>query len=177
MRIDIQVDDQGANAAFTRLEQAGLNPRPALLLIGEYMVDATKRRFQESRAPDGSAWAPNSPVTYTNLLGRFRGSSGKDGRLTKSGGNRAMGKKPLIGETRSLSTTINYRADTAAVEIGSPMEYAAVQQFGAKKGQFGRTKRGAPIPWGDIPARPFLGVNSDDWAAIREIFNDYLTGA
>ncbi len=37
-------------------------------------------------------------------------------------------------------------------------------------------KRGAPIPWGDIPARPFLGL-SDDEADVRDIVARYLVDA
>ncbi len=64
-----------------------------------------------------------------------------------------------------------------AVEVGSNRIYAAVQQFGQPKGASGRTKRGSPIPWGDIPPRPFLGVSSDDREAIADILSDYLAKA
>lgn len=175
MRVDLQVDSARANALLTRLERAGLNPRPVLLAIGERLAESTTERFQTGRAPDGTRWAPNAMSTLQNYLSRFSGSYNRDGRLSSRGAGRVMGKRPLIGESRSLSTTINYRAaGSNAVEIGSPMEYAAVQQFGAKKGSFGATRRGAPIPWGDIPARPFLGVSNEDWGEIEQIVDDYL---
>jgi phage gpG-like protein len=60
------------------------------------------------------------------------------------------------------------------VEVGSSLEYAAVQQLGARRGQFGRTRRGAPIPWGDIPARPYLGISQADSSAILDIISQYL---
>ena len=86
----------------------------------------------------------------------------------------AGAKKPLIGETRRLSTEISYQIAADGVEVGSSMQYAAVQHFGAKKGEFGRTRRGAPIPWGDIPPRPFLGISEVDRAAILDIIADHL---
>jgi len=52
-----------------------------------------------------------------------------------------------------------------------------VQQFGAKKGQFGKTRRGAPIPWGNIPARPFLGVSVSDRSDILAILAEHLRKA
>lgn len=179
MKVDIQTDDAQFRATLERLERAGTDLRPVLKQVGEALVDSTRQRFLQGVAPDGTPWAPNAPSTFVNLLGRYKGSfikkDGDDkGRLTKSGANRVMGKRPLIGETRSLSTTINYRVSGKAVEIGSPMEYAAVQQFGARKGAFGTTKRGAPIPWGDIPARPFLGVSAEDEQVIQNLFYDYL---
>ena len=41
------------------------------------------------------------------------------------------------------------------------LDGATTHQFGAKQGTFGRTTRGGPIPWGNIPARPFLGPSDD----------------
>ena len=47
------------------------------------------------------------------------------------------------------------------------MEYAAMQQFGGIKSEF-------PHLWGDIPARPFLGVSESDAEEILAIVHDYL---
>ena len=177
MRIDFSVDSAKADALLRGVEQAGLELRPVMLQIGEYLTDATKQRFQTGVAPDGKRWAPNAMSTILNYLSKFSGNYGKDGRLNAKGANRVMGKRPLIGESRSLSRTINYRTLGNAVEVGSPMEYAPVQQFGAKKGAFGVTRRGSPIPWADIPARPFLGVSREDWIEIENILEDYLVDA
>jgi phage gpG-like protein len=59
------------------------------------------------------------------------------------------------------------------------MEYAATQQYGARRGEFGtgsyKTRKGTfPMPWGDIPARPFLGFSDDDQAIILGIVRRYL---
>lgn len=51
---------------------------------------------------------------------------------------------------------------------------AAAHQFGMSQGYAGKTKRGAPIPWGDIPPRPFLGVSEEDGDRILDILRDYL---
>lgn len=161
--IKIDVLDAEAQAMFVRLRTFATDMRPLMQDIGEHLAETTKQRFATSTAPDGSRWAPNAQSTYVNLLGKFKGASGKDGRLNKSGSARAMGKKPLIGETRSLSTTINYRAGSDFAEIGSPMIYAAVQQFGAA----GRSFTGGKTPWADIPARPFLGISDADAKAIK----------
>ena len=47
-------------------------------------------------------------------------------------------------------------------------------QFGAEKGAFGATSRGTPIPWGDIPARPFLGLSADDRDGVRDRILDFI---
>ncbi|MBN8189371.1 MAG: hypothetical protein GYB50_17200 [Rhodobacteraceae bacterium] len=95
------------------------------------------------------------------------------------------GPRPLIGSTKSLSGTISYEARADDVTWGSNMIYAAVQQFGAEAGAFGArmgmNKKGRrffmPIPWGNIPARRFLGVGKEDETALIEIVEEYLEGA
>lgn len=176
MRVDPQLDDRRAQAALASIQGYARNPSPALKQISELVVDSTKQRFQTSRAPDGTPWEPNRPSTLFADLNRYSGSYRRDGQISARGSNRMMGKKPLIGETRALSTTINYRVSGNTAEIGSPMEYAPVHQFGARKGEFGSTRRGSPIPWGDIPARPFLGLSSEDSAMIRDVLLDFIVG-
>jgi len=50
---------------------------------------------------------------------------------------------------------------TSVATIGTRKKYAAAHQHDAKKGQYGKTRRGGPIPWGDAPALPFIGVSDD----------------
>lgn len=199
--ITINVDDREVLAALDQLLTKTAHLKPLMQDIGEFLSETTKRRFDTSTAPDGSRWAPNSEVTILQYLGVYKeGSykgtynkagkliytekgkkkfinsrskllltSGDDaGRLSKKGAKRAGSKRPLIGETRGLMSTINYRAENDSVVIGSPMIYAAVQQFGAKRREFGRA------PWGDIPARPFLGISVDDRSSILDLISEYL---
>jgi len=153
MKITIEVDSQSVLDVLNRLQRLAARPKPVLLEIGEDLLESTKARFAAQTAPDGSQWAPNSPVTVKR--------KGRD--------------QPLIGETRTLMSQINYQLlDDVTLEVGSPTVYAAAQQFGASQGAFGRTSRNAPIPWGDIPARPFLGVSEADEETILDAFARYL---
>lgn len=167
--IRVEYDDRVVLDYLTRLGGKLDDMSPVLSDIGEYLADTTKNRFDTSTAPDGSKWTPNSVVTILNYLGIYSGSyNQKDGKLSANGAGRVMSKKPLIGETRSLMSTIFYRLDgNTAVEIGSPMEYSAMQQFGGTKGQFQNL-------WGDIPAREFLGVSPADERGILGIITDYF---
>ncbi|MCO1337222.1 phage virion morphogenesis protein, partial [Microbulbifer sp. OS29] len=61
-----------------------------------------------------------------------------------------------------LRNTLRYQVQGTELLFGTDRPYGAVHQFGATQGQFGKTKRGGPIPWGNIPARPWLGTSAED---------------
>lgn len=47
------------------------------------------------------------------------------------------------------------------VMIGSNDPKAPTQQFGAKQGQYGRSARNTPLPWGNISTRPFIPMDAN----------------
>jgi phage virion morphogenesis protein len=166
--ITIQVNDKQVLDMLGELTKRSINLKPAMKEIGEDLVVSTKRRFNDASGPDGTPWAANSQTTIDRYLGMFSGSHKKDGSLSKKGQARSAAKKPLTGETKALQTTINYQLDGSnGLRIGSPMIYAAMQQFGGTKAKF-------PHLWGDIPARPFLGLSSADQTNILDIVGSYL---
>ena len=177
MQIIELTDRSGLDYLHGLLERAQ-DMRPVLMEIGEDMAESTKARFATATSPDGTAWAPNTALTlarYSSLFARK-----KDGDFTKASAAKLAGKKPGTGETRMLGTTINYQVQGAdAVGIGSPMVYAGTFNYGAKSGEFGfgiyATRNGSfPIPWGDIPARPFLGASDEDQTNIVRLVRNYL---
>lgn len=170
--ISIHVDDQLVLDTLRAVMQRLGDPTPGLMAVGETLAESTKRRFETSTAPDGSRWESNSQTTILNYLGYFKSSFGKSGKISAKGAARAGAKKPLIGETHALSTTITWQLDGYSVLIGSPMIYAGVQQFGAKQGEFSSTPS---VPWGDIPARPFLGISDEDREDILDIISAFLS--
>lgn len=143
----MEIDDREVLAALARVQQRIGNMRPLLKEIGEDMAASTKKRFDTTTAPDGNPWLRNSVLS--TLLYK-------------------EGDTPLTGETGLLHSTINSDVISAtAVEIGSPMQYSAMQQFGGTKAEF-------PHLWGDVPARPFLGLSEADKANILDLTVDYL---
>lgn len=183
--IKLEYKDAELQAMAARIERLGGKLKPALRDIGEYLVRSTKQRFAEGKAPDGTPWAPNTETTLIEMLRRRGGDTVRrkgekssnpyyrqDGRVNKRGANLISGKKPLVGESKRLSGEISYRVSPAGVEIGSSLEYAATQQFGAKTGSFGRN-----VPWGDIPARPFLGLSDGDKKQVMAILQEHLDAA
>lgn len=168
--IKVEVVDQGVVQALTRLANTTQHLPTVLDLIGEMLIDSTKQRFATSTGPDGQRWASNSQVTILRYMGKYKTSySKKTGKVTKAGAVRAMSKRPLMGESGDLQREFYPRVEGNTLYIGSTMKYAAVQQFGAKKNQFGKA------PWGDIPARPFLGLSDQDRNNILDTISDYLT--
>lgn len=83
-------------------------------------------------------------------------------------------KDKILTEEGRLRRLLSIQAGKDYVEVGSTRIYAGTHQFGARRGAYGATRRGAPIPWGDIPARPFLGVSDGDKKTILEIIQKHL---
>ena len=154
--LHVEVDDARVRAALDRLQAAGTDLRPVMEDVGEYLLRTTRERFRDQEDPDGAPWAPLSPAY------RARKRRKQNMVLTLDG---------------YLGGGLTYRADSDSVVVGSPSIYAGTHQFGAKKGAFGATSRGSPIPWGDIPARPFLGLSSADESEVVDIILNHLRDA
>ena len=155
-RVRIEIDDAQARAALDRLVKAGADLTPAMKEIGETLINSTRQRFFDHEAPDGTPWAPLTETT------RRRKTRNVNKILTEEG---------------TLRGGIAYQAGADSVLVGSPDVRAGTHQFGAAEGAFGTMANGAPIPWGDIPARPFLGLSDEDRSEIVAILLDHLGGA
>jgi phage gpG-like protein len=180
--LKIEFNDRELLEALQELQRSTSNLRPALKEIGETLIESTKHRFETTTTPDGERWPANSQATYESYLdkktGRYedgkrvgnkKGFYLKDGSIGVRSARLLSDKKPLTGETGSLMDYIHYNLlGGDALEIGSPMEYAAMQQFGGDQSEF-------PWLWGDIPARPFLGISEDDKNEILAILKRHLS--
>ena len=155
----VELKAETLNAGLAELEANVTDWTPVMEQIGEYLVMSTKERFKKGESPDGAKWAPKSASTLARYGAR------KSNRVDV---------RPLFGPSGSLSSQIFHEAGPAHVAVGSNLIYAAVQQFGAGKGAFGTMANGSPIPWGNIPARPFLGLSPEDETNILALVVDYL---
>lgn len=148
--VQVRIDDRELLAALERLARYGARPEAAMKDAGEYMQRVVDDRFNDGQGPDGQGWEPNSAVT-----------------LLRKKNPRILHEAPL------LRGSIHYRAGSSEMRQGTNLAYAAAQQFGMVQGYAGQTRRGGPIPWGDIPARPFLGFSDEDTAEVLLILEEH----
>lgn len=111
---------------------------------GEILISATKDRVLRGEQPDGAQFAPRSPATLA--------------RYAKLG----LSFGAPLNVSGDMRQHLHYQADKNSVEFGSNAIQSAVMQFGASKGEFGQAANGSSLPWGDIPARPFIGISDED---------------
>jgi phage virion morphogenesis protein len=149
--ITVRIDDAELRKAIDRVIDHMADLTPAMQEIGDYMITATRSRFDTETAPDGSKWAALSP-RYAARKARMRS--------VVDGGTRILAKRG------TLRDTIRYKASRSDVVIGSNEVYAAIHQLG---GQAGRGRKAT------IPARPFLGISPQDQEEILRILGDYIT--
>ncbi|MEZ5444904.1 MAG: phage virion morphogenesis protein [Gammaproteobacteria bacterium] len=154
--ISIDFDDRDVADFLRQLLEASVRLKPAFDEMG---VELSERwgepRFLSQAGPDGTPWAPNSP----DYLESKKAETGRD---------------LILVLERHLMESITHQASDHDVRIGTNRVYGATHQFGAAKGSFGTDKRGRPIPWGDIPARPYLGVSEADKEEIFEVLREHL---
>jgi phage gpG-like protein len=129
-------------------------------MIGEGLLDDVQERFRTQTAPNGLDWVGKSAATIAAYERR----------------GQKIDYRPLYGATGELHQTdrFHYQAGPNSVEVGTNLIYAAAMQLGAAKGAFGSTSRGSPIPWGDIPARPFLGISDERRQDILDEVGEWL---
>lgn len=156
----IRMDVSQVQSVFQRLAHAVSDTTPIMRAIGTGLVANTHDRFDDAVDPDGNAWAPLDPVYAASKRG--------PGILRES----AM--------RGGLQGSITYRAGRNQVTVGTNKVYGAIHQFGGvivpKHGQFlifhigGKLVKARSVT---IPARPYLGVSSED----RDMILDVVTGA
>lgn len=166
--VTITVDDAAVQAALTRLTAALQSPAAALRDVGEYLLRSTDEHFRRQAGPDGTPWPELSEVTLERRLDARAGTRGKRGDLTKKG-RKVLASARILRDSGVLQDTIRYQltADGQGVEVGTIWDYGAMQQFGGTKAQW-------PHLWGDIPPRPYLGLDAADRAEIVYLFTRHL---
>lgn len=125
--------------------------------IGEALVSSTQKRFEDEKSPDGKSWEKSI---------RAKEESGQ-----------------TLTDSSRLKTSITYKAKPEGVAVGTNVRYASVHQEGMTikaKGKFLKFAVGkgfAQVKQVKIPARPFIGISSDDQTEIKAIVTQHIKEA
>jgi phage gpG-like protein len=175
--IQTKINDDDLQKLLSELVRRLGDMTPAMNAVGEDVVESVMTNFERGGRPQ---WPKLSEATIRqrSRLGKWPGMI-----LVRSG---AAG---------GLMGSIHHSPAPTRVIISANKKYAALHQFGAAKGEFGakdvivhghtrRTKYGKVsvrqhsrrqlMPWGNIPARPFLMVQDEDWITIRNTLAGFL---
>ena len=146
--ISLSITTEGMEAALATVDRIAGFERALLMESAAAILESGARRRigEEKVGPDGEAWAPWS-ATYAVSRGR--------------------GQSLLQAEGDLLDSTAPRSASDEAV-VGSNLVYSAIHQMG---GEAGRERARVTIP-----ARPYLGMSSEDQADIEDLVISYTTG-
>lgn len=152
VQITVTLNDLAATQALNALVEASTDLTELMDDIGRALVAGAVERIGSTNvSPDGVAWPPSH-------------------RATAKGGK-------TLHDSGELMRSINAWAAPDQVEVGTNKVYAAVHQFGAAVGSLGvwvgNDKHGREktvlSPWGDIPARPYLGISDEEEETILDL--------
>lgn len=157
--VSITIDDSQVEDVLAKLLAAAGDLSPVLKNIGEYEAQSTKNRIVKGISPDGSAFAPLNPL-YAKV--------------------EKKGPGILRGATGRLAEIV-YQVGGDTVAIGNDIVYGAIHQFGgvikAKNAPaliFSLGGRKVQVKSVSIPARPYLGLSTEDQAEILAIVADHF---
>lgn len=157
----VEINDAEVRAALGRLQAHLSDFTQVFQIIGEQLEDSTERRIEEGVTPDGAAFSPKAQATLDAYTRR----------------GQTVSIKPLFGPNADglpLRKSFFSEATKDQLEVGTNKVQAAVMQFGAAKGAFGQAANGTAIPWGRIPARPYLGISEEDRQNIVITIEEWL---
>lgn len=182
----IELKDEGVQKLLQSIQRKLNNMIPVFNAIGEIVHGSIIENFERGGRPTKWKGLKDSTIAQRERENKWPG--------------RILWRLGIAG---GLAGSISYKAFQDRVELRANKASAITHQFGARKGEFGTVQAqvrqhirritqafGKPIeptdvtvsahtrkmavPWGDIPARPFMMVHPEDWDEIRETLRDYL---
>ncbi|EHS51501.1 phage virion morphogenesis protein [Rhizobium sp. PDO1-076] len=158
LSLTFQVLDEEVRRGFDQLGRAMTNTTPLMRAIGVGIVGSTHMRFVSQKSPDGQAWQTlNQDYAETKRNSRI---------LTESG---------------RLRDSINARATSDEVRVGTNVIYGGIHQLGGtikpKNGEALVFRMGDRVIFAKsvtLPARPYLGISSQDETMVAETVFGFL---
>ena len=172
--MNIEIDDNDLQKLLGEMLGRLSDPTPALGKIGALAESAVKSNFRVG----GAYSSPDSVVGGSRKWEKLS-------RTTEKLREKKGFSSPflILQESGLLAGSITHKVGAGHVEVGTNLEYATMQHYGARKGEFGthsastraftRTTKGGKkarvkahqrrvrLPWGDIPAWPFMTIHPD----------------
>ena len=184
----IEAKDKGVQRLLQNLQERVRDMRPVFNVIGEIVHGSIQENFERGGRP--RKWPQ---LKASTILQRLRERKWPGRILVR------------LGVAGGLMGAISYKPARDHVRLSANKPYATTHQFGARKGQFGTVTAqirqhlrritqafGRPIeptvvtvrahtrqmevPWGNIPARPLMVVQDEDWEEIKDTLADFLAG-
>lgn len=180
--LEIEFRDEQVEALLQNIERKFQNLKPALSVIGEIVRTSVERNFEVGGRP--GKWKEPAPATIEQRVKKKKWPG------------------QVLVQSARLKKSINFDVEKDKVTIGSNIRYSALHQFGAKRGEFGTISsqvkthfrklskgkagdgekkvkvkghtRKQKIPWGDIPARPFLEIQDEDWKEMTRAIEEHF---
>lgn len=153
--IRVEVKDEKVLSALSRLSLQSDGRRDLLARIGAGEADNTRLRFSDQAGPDGTPWEPSI-------------------RAMTQGGE-------TLRDTGRLMNSITYVTNDDSVEVGTNVMYAAMMHGGGtiRAVGSGYLKFKIGPAWVQkksvtIPARPFLGLDSEGETEIIGIIDQFM---
>jgi phage virion morphogenesis protein len=188
--IEIEVNISQVERGLLGLEALGRDMTPLTRDLAEVLKGAVDRAFADEENPvTGAKWPGLSALTKARRA--KAGHTGKmlqvTGRLASSIHTEHGRDFARVGTSDERAGTHQYGAKKGAYGTakrgtrggrGNKRNYTA--RGGATVGGWlsGRAQGGGmPIPWGDIPARPFLGIGKPEEAEIESSVRRAVTRA
>jgi phage virion morphogenesis protein len=147
--VTINVDDQQILAALRQLTVIANNLAPVFPEIGEQLKINATERFVQQVDPDDNPWHELSDVTKAR---------------------KTQNTNKILVESTDLMRLLRYQINGDDLEFGTDRIYGAMMQFGGTKAQYSHL-------WGDIPARPYLGISNKDKTDVLTILSRHIQAA
>jgi phage virion morphogenesis protein len=184
--LDIDINDAEIKAALKDLAAKLNDLTPFFKDAGETLLNSTRERFHTQTDPEGQPWKSLAPNYKQNkprnkdkiltLYGYLRGTLVKqaDSNSLRIGTPLVYGAIHQFGAAKGSFGTVTAHVNAYIRRLKS-RDVKQGRKIVAKGVAFvSAHTRQMTVPWGNIPARPFLGLSTDDRSDLLEALHDYL---
>lgn len=135
--------------------------REVLRKIGNLYLADTIKRFENQHNPDRKPWAALKPSTVKLKTYGYKGRDSSIDAPTRRG-----------VWTGKLLNSLAFRIEGNSVIIGTNVDYAPY--FHYRVNRFKKLGGNRSAPWGQIPARRFLGRNTRIDGQVLKLYSDEI---